>query len=128
MTKELTRYFEQHRNDPYELYRWDCLIFTNECWAYLYGKNWCYDWLVAYPNCPNGVKDLGYNSTIEAVDSRLQRVLFPMDGALVALKTGQGPLGYALGISYEGQCHFVGHKGLISVPNRLITLSWIPYA
>lgn len=117
---------EDRKDGPYKLYEWDCLIFTNTCWNILYGKPWCEDWLDAYVGS-NLQDTTGYTSTLEAIGSKLNPVLLPLGGSLVAIKTDEGPLGYGLGICHDNHCWFVGPKGLIKLPNKYVTLSWIPY-
>jgi hypothetical protein len=130
---ELLRYLRnlQFRCDPLVPGENDCLTFTDGAWRAMYGRGWATDWRGKY--AADGqflgrkalVAAFGFESILDAIDDRLERVPHvPPFGALVAAP-GRGVFGQALGICTGHHAAMLGPDGLCRIDIENITASWV---
>lgn len=77
------------------------------------------DWCEGYTTAPRAMsayrrllKAYGFDSIIDAIDDRFERVLtlHPKNGMICARKT-EGVMGHAFGIAYRSNCIFLTEEG-----------------
>ena len=129
----LNSYIKARRYLGFQWHTNDCFMFTNGAYRAMYGSGYADDWIGKYTD--NGLylrreqlrAVFKVKTLEEALDARLQRINFvPPRGALVTTKaTRRLVLGDALGISVGSSAVFLGKKGLISLPVKQISNSWV---
>lgn len=131
--KALCQYLTEVKDKPFVWGEHDCLTFTNEAWARMYGEGWADDWLGRY--MPNGKtlgkqamrKEFGHKTLEDAIDARLRRVdCVPPLGALVTTDhSRKWVTGAALGIFTGSRGAFIGKDGLVYLPIEHIKDAWV---
>lgn len=126
----LNNYLQEIADKPFRLGRHDCLTFTNEAWRRMYGYGWADDWLGRYMSArsPDDLRqEYGFNTFIEAIDSRLQRTdKIPPRGALVMTFGHTGWFtGKALGLCVGVNAAFLQAGGVVYLSVADVELAWI---
>ena len=114
----LVEFINENRNKPFLWGSHDCILFANKAAHALRGRGFCddligqYDGLNACRFYRKGLRAGGYKDITDAIDTRLNRLIFPSKGAIVARKMPNEFLGYRIGVCIGQKIAFVGAAGL----------------
>lgn len=144
--KNLSQYLKEVSHKPFEWFRHDCLVFTNDAWRAMHGRGYADDWIGVYRDDSGGLVDrdvlravMGFRTLQDAISDRLLPVHgVPPRGALVAFRpTGRASGGartpglyspyahVALGICVGSKAAFVSARGLVYLSVEDICAGWI---
>lgn len=119
-----------------DLFMWgthDCLTFANGAVEAVTGGKVFEVWLSGYSTERAALlryecflRDSGYKNIIDAVDSKFDRLmtLHPPHGTLVARPVMGNVLGYAFGISINGNIALMSEDGIIRVVPDIADIYW----
>lgn len=131
----LTRYLREVNGRPFAYHAWDCFQFSNEGWRAMHGHGWGDDLAGKYTD-KNGLYlraanlrgVYGFDTVEDALDARMQRLPFPVRGALVLAELGgaaQKITGCSIGFCTGTRGAFVGRKGVETVTIDKTFGGWI---
>lgn len=131
--ERLNQYLRSVKNCPFEWGQHDCLTFTNDAFAAMYGAGWADDWLGRYMDGNRVLRanelrlEFKYSDFYMAVDARLDRVHHvPPLGALVTTKKARKWVtGVAMGICTGTKAAFLDKVGVIYLPLDDIDAAWV---
>lgn len=129
----LERYVRSKITDPFVWGTHDCLTFANGAVEAVTGGKMFEVWLNGYSTEHAALmryerfrRDSGYENIIDAVDSKFDRLitLHPPHGTLVARRITGNVLGYAFGVSINGNIALMSEDGVMRAAPNIADIYW----